>query len=564
MSSDDIVEKGSLEEGKPLDALETSTPHAEIASILAKFSPEDERKLLWKIDVTLIPWLSLLFLLSFLDRSSIGNASLYGMRKDLHLTDQKYLWALSVFFFSYAAFEIPSNLVVRRLKPYFWFSFIMVAWGTVMVAQGLVHNSSGLLTVRWFLGATEAGLFPGINYYLSCWYKRRELGIRAAAFFSAATLSAAFGGLLAAALSNLHGVGGKPAWAWIFIIEGLITVVVGVASYWLVKDFPEHAKFLTEDERAFVIARLQADDQRTAGGDEKLSRRHVWAAVKDWKTWFGMLCFAGVMVPVYSHALFAPSIINQLGYKATAANLMSVPPAFLGFIACITTGYTADRTGRRGLYNVVLFSIAIVAYVILIASRNTKLSYFAFYLASLGTSSIIPDLSLTLYLYPCQWQITVSFYQPIRCGCFCAPWPRDNSLLIFEFSAWLSNNVEGPHKRAVSLAMMIGFANLNAPAMVNVYRAAYTPWYRPGHCVVVGYAVMGLVSSIVFIYKLDRENKARDAGLRDERILADLRGGKDTSSDSEIESKYSGGTYETVNEARKEKGDLWSGYRYIL
>ncbi|KAF8315935.1 MFS general substrate transporter [Clavulina sp. PMI_390] len=527
MNSKDVIEKGSLEEGKPFDTLETSTPDADIASILAKFSPEDERKLLWKIDLTLVPWLSLLFLLSFLDRSSIGNASLYGMRKDLHLTDQKYLWALSVFFFSYAAFEIPSNLVVRRLKPYVWFSFIMVVWGTVMVAQGLVHNSSGLLAVRWFLGATEAGLFPGINYYLSCWYKRRELGKRAAVFFSAATLAAAFGGLLAAALSNLHGVGGKPAWAWIFIIEGLITVVVGAASYWAIQDFPEHAKFLTEEERAFVIARLQADDQRSAGGEEKLSRRHVWAAVKDWKTWFGSeldLLLLHSEVPVYSQALFAPSIINQLGYKATAANLMSVPPAFLGFIVCISVGYMADRTGRRGFYNVVLFSIAIVAYVILIASRNTKLSYFAIYLASLG----------------------------------------DGCLLTYDPSAWLSNNVEGSHKRAVSLAMMIGFANLNAPAMVNVYRAAYTPWYRPGHCLVLSYAVMGLISSIVFIYKLDRENKARDAGLRDERILADLPGGKDASVDSETESRYPGGTYKTVDEARREKGDLWSGYRYIL
>ncbi|KAF8315932.1 MFS general substrate transporter [Clavulina sp. PMI_390] len=447
------------------------------------------------------------------------------MRKDLHLTDQNYLWALSIFFFAYAAFEIPSNLLVKRLKPYVWFSAIMIVWGAVMVTQGLVHNSSGLLgmSVRWFLGAAEAGLFPGINYYLSCWYKRRELGIRVAVFFSAATLAAAFGGLLAAALSNLHGVGGKPAWAWIFIVEGLITVVIGFASYWMIQDFPEDAEFLTEDERAFVIARLQADSQRSAGGAEKLSRHHVWAAMKDWKTWFGMLCFAGVEVPVYSHALFSPSIINKLGYKATAANLMSVPPAFCSTIVSISVGYMADRTGRRGVYNVVLFSIAIAGYMILVISRNTKLSYFALYLASIGTSAIIPN--------------TI---------------------------AWLSNNVEGSYKRAVSLAMMIGFANLNAPAMVNVYRAAYAPWYRPGHTLVLSYAAMGLVSSVVFIYKLDRENKARDAGLRDERILADLRGRKGALRDGETESEYSGGTYETVDEARREKGDLWSGYRYVL
>ncbi|KAF8309888.1 MFS general substrate transporter [Clavulina sp. PMI_390] len=522
MSADDVVEKGSISGEKPFDTLETSTPEAEYASILAKFSPEAERKLLWKIDLTLIPWLTLLFLLSFLDRASIGNASLYGLKKDLHLTDQMYLWSLSIFFFSYASFEIPSNLLVKRLKPYVWFSTIMVIWGSVMVTQGLVHNSSGLLAVRWWLGAREAGLFPGINYYLSCWYKRSEFGLRAALFFSAATMAAAFGGLLAAALSNMHGIGGKSGWAWIFIIEGLLTVVVGFASYWAIQDFPEHAKFLTEDERAFVIARLQADNQHSAGRGEKLSRRHVWAAFTDWKTWFGMICFAGAEVPVYSLALFTPSIINQLGYKATPANLMSAPPSVWGSMMCVLIGYTADRTGRRGFYNVVLFCIAITAYIILIVSRNSKLSYFALYLASTGISPIIPN--------------TI---------------------------AWLSNNVEGSYKRAVSLAMMIGFANLNAPAMVNVYRAAYTPWYRPGHILVLSYLVAGLLSSIVFIIKLDRENKARDAGLRTERILSDLPGGKDAL-EGETDSKYSGGTYETVDEARREKGDLWSGYRYVL
>ncbi|KAF8315931.1 MFS general substrate transporter [Clavulina sp. PMI_390] len=520
MSADTVLEKASFG-GESFDAPQTRTSDAGSASILTKFSPDAERKLLRKIDIALIPWLTLLFLLSFLDRSSIGNASLYGMRKDLHLTDQNYLWALSIFFFAYAAFEIPSNLVVKRLKPYVWFSIIMVVWGAVMVTQGLVHNSSGLLAVRWFLGAAEAGLFPGINYYLSCWYKRRELGVRVAVFFSAATLAAAFGGLLAAALSNLHGVGGKPGWAWIFIVEGLMTVVAGFASYWMIQDFPEDAKFLTEDERAFVIARLQADNQRSAGGAEKLSRHHVWAAMKDWKTWFGMLCFAGAEVPVYSNALFSPTIISKLGYKATPANLMSVPPSFFSTIASIAVGYMADRTGRRGLYNLVLFSIAITGYVILIISRDAKLSYFAVYLATIGNSAII--------------RIT-----------------------------WLSNNVEGSYKRAVSIAMMIGFANLNAPAMVNVYRAAYAPWYRPGHSLVLSYTVTGFVASMVFIYKLDRENKARDAGLRDERILADLPGGKDIMADSEIESKYPGGTYETVDEARREKGDLWSGYRYVL
>ena len=109
-----------------------------------------------------------------------------------------------------------------------------------MTTMGLVHDYGGLLTVRWFLGITEAGLFPGVNYYLSCWYKRSEFGIRAAIFFSAAALAGSFGGLLASAIAQMDGIGGKPGWAWIFILEGLATLIIAVASFWMVSE--EHSR----------------------------------------------------------------------------------------------------------------------------------------------------------------------------------------------------------------------------------------------------------------------------------------------------------------------------------
>src|SRR5208282_3329438 len=111
-----------------------------------------------------------------------------------------------------------------------------------MTFMGFVFNWSGLMAARFFLGVAEAGLFPGVNYYLSCWYKRNELAVRAAIFFSATALSGSFGGLLAAATQDLDGKGGKPGWAWIFIIEGIMTVSVGIASFWMVHDFPDEAK----------------------------------------------------------------------------------------------------------------------------------------------------------------------------------------------------------------------------------------------------------------------------------------------------------------------------------
>lgn len=124
----------------------------------------------------------------------------------------------------------------------------MILWGIVMTLMGLVHNYQGLLAARWFLGITEAGLFPGVAYYLSCWYRRSEFGIRMAIFFSAAAVSGSFGGLLAAGISKMQGVGGKSGWAWIFILEGIVTVIFGVASFYMVHDFPDNAKFLSDAE----------------------------------------------------------------------------------------------------------------------------------------------------------------------------------------------------------------------------------------------------------------------------------------------------------------------------
>ena len=189
--------------------------------------------------------------------------------------------------------------------------------------QGLSYPSCAVFItlppgVRWLLGVFEAGLFPGVNYYLSwcecsnrvlvlklntrSWYKRSELGVRAALFFSAASISGAFGGLLAvrrvcafsrvaahlasrkAAISNMDGVGGKPGWAWIFILEGLVTIVIGFLSFWIIQDFPDSAKFLTDAERTVIIDRLQDDDQFSAAG-EKLKVKNIWQSLSNWKTY---------------------------------------------------------------------------------------------------------------------------------------------------------------------------------------------------------------------------------------------------------------------------------------
>ncbi|KAF2669728.1 MFS nicotinic acid transporter-like protein Tna1 [Microthyrium microscopicum] len=445
----------------------------------AHLTPEErakiDKKLLRKLDWLIIPWLSFLYLISFLDRTNIGNARIYGLQTDLgNISDSTYSAALTVFFISYALLEPLTNILMKRLRPSIFIPSIILAWGICMTCMGLVSNGGGLIAVRFFLGVAEAGLFPGVNYYLSCWYKRSEFGARAAVFFSAAAFAGSFGGLLAAAIANMHGVGGKPGWAWIFILEGLFTVLVGIASYWMVHDFPDNAKFLSEPDRIRVRRRLALDGQASAHHEE-FDMRFFWESVKDWKTYAFAIIYMGTDGALYAFSLFTPTIIKQLGYTATKANLLSVPPYAAAAIMTISVGVFADRTRQRGLCNIVMALVGMIGFCMLIGSQKAGVKYAGTFLGAMG---IYPTIANTI--------------------------------------AWCSNNVEGVFKRGVTLGFVIGWGNLNGIVSSNIYPTSSAPHFYPGHGTVLGYLTVFLFGgSIVTSLLLRQENKKRINGQRD-------------------------------------------------
>ncbi|MCJ1296324.1 hypothetical protein MMC34_007890 [Xylographa carneopallida] len=440
-----------------------------------------DKRLKWKLDLKLIPWLCLLYLCSFLDRTNIGNAKLDGLTTDLGIGTNAGLYnaALSIFFVSYSLFEPLTNILLKRLRPSIFLPAIMILWGIVMTTMGLCTNAGGLMAARFFLGLAEAGLFPGVNYYLSCWYKRGEFGIRAAIFFSAAAVAGSFGGLLAAAINLMAGLGGKGGWAWIFILEGLATFLIGIVSFWMVHDFPDDAKFLSPDDRARVIRRLKFDNQSSAEHEE-FKMEYFWAAVKDWKTWNGAVIYMGADGALYAFSLFLPTIIADLGYTATTActadsefiiqQLLTVPPYAAAAIMTITVGYVADRTRQRGLCNIGTSLIGIAGFAMLLGGESPGVQYAGTFLGAVG-------------IYPCV----------------------PNTI------SWASNNIEGVYKRGVALGIIIGWGNLNG---------VYDRRYKPGHATVLGYMILFLLGgSIVQRLLLARENKKRLAGQRDGWIV---------------------------------------------
>ncbi|KAL1982370.1 hypothetical protein VTN96DRAFT_1401 [Rasamsonia emersonii] len=418
--------------------------------------------------------LAVLYLLSFLDRGNIGNAKIEGLAEDLHLTGAQYNWCLTVFFFTYAAFEVPSNLLLKRFRPSVWLPSIMVAWGVVMTLMGIVTNYHGLLLARLFLGVTEAGLYPGVAFYITMWYCRYEAQFRQALFFSAASVAGAFSGLLAYAIAKMDGVGGYAGWRWIFILEGLATVVVAVIAFFVIYDFPETATFLTEDERAWVIHRLKyqgSDDHTHVEEVEQFKWKYVWDAFTDWQIYLGLLMYWGIVCPLYGSSLFLPTIIKDLGYSSSTAQLLTVPIYITAAGISVLSAWLSDRAGQRSPFIFFFMCCIGCGFIICLAASGRGVPgvvYFGVFLAVAGIYPAFPG------------NVT-----------------------------WMSNNLAGGYKRAAGMAIHIGVGNLAGAMASNFYRQQDSPRYVLGHSLELGFVAAGLIAVAVLRFSYQRINRLR-------------------------------------------------------
>ncbi|CAE6450965.1 unnamed protein product [Rhizoctonia solani] len=428
-----------------------------------------DRRLVRKLDWNLLPFVSLLYLLSFLDRSNIGNARVAGLVTDIGLKGLQYNICAAVFFITYSAAEIPSNMALKLLRPSIWIPSIMVAWGLVMTFMCFVKDFKGLLIARVFLGLTEAGLFPGVNFYISMWYKRSELARRVALFFSAATIAGAFGGLLAFGIDHMEGVGGLHGWAWIFALEGILTVIVAIIAFFYLHDYPETARFLTAEEKLAVRARITRDANSLA---THFDIKFVWQALGDWKSWMQVIIYTGILIPVYAFSLFLPTIITGLGYSGPQAQLLSVPPYVVACIVTIAVGIYSDKHRLRGPYILGFAPIAVVGYAVLYATDPRTQPGAGYAGTVIAACGVFPTVAVAI--------------------------------------AWAGNNAGGELKRGVVLAMTIGFGNLGGIASSFIYRAQDSPRYHLGHGVVIGVLCMSWFASLIAVLVYRRSNTQKD------------------------------------------------------
>ncbi|KAK3381765.1 high-affinity nicotinic acid transporter [Podospora didyma] len=426
------------------------------------------KRLLSKLDWHILPIMSIIYLLCFLDRTNIGNARLDNLETNLGLHDLQYNDCLAILFPFYIAAEIPSNMMMKRVRPSIWLTFIMVCWSAVMIGQGFVKDYSGLMACRVLLGVFEGGLFPGVNYYITQWYCKHETGFRMALFFSAATLAGAFGGILARGIAEMSGVGNLPAWAWIFILEGLLSILVSFSAYWLIHDYPATAKFLTKDERTEVQRRLLEDHGHLL---DDFNLKYVWQAITDWKIYIFMLTCMAAFCPIYSFSLFLPTIIRGMGYTANNAQLMSVPPYVCACFFTIVASWLADKWRTRGVFLLGFQVVAIAGFAMLAGTANASVQYAGTVLAAIG---IFPQVPLGI--------------------------------------AWNSSNVGGSSlKRGTAIAMQVMGGNTGGIIASYVYLTRDGPRYIKGHSILIGFVGMAFFLTLLMTVWCRRENTRRDA-----------------------------------------------------
>ncbi|KAJ2602303.1 hypothetical protein GGF40_000111 [Coemansia sp. RSA 1286] len=435
------------------------------------------KRLKFKLDMRLVPYLAVLYLFSSLDRGNIGNARLAHLEQDLNLKGNDFYNALSFFYFGYTIAQVPTMFIFKKVTPSVLIGITMVLWGVCSTCMAATTNHSGLMATRFFLGIFEAGVGIGAPTIISFFYMRSELAWRQAIYYGASTFAGAFGGLVAYGVSKNLANESLAPWKLLFIIEGIPTIFLGILTFFLLPNAPDKLEnwFVTPQERQVAVERAR---QGYNTDTSLLDKRQLIAAFTDWKNLFHCLIYIGVNIPTASYQAFLPTIIRLMGYTEAKAQLMTVPPYACALVFLLLISWNSDRTKLRGFHVFFCALIGCVGYILLISTDKLGCNYAGACLVAMGLYPIIP-------------------------------------LML----SWVSNNNLGHTKRAISLAIMNTFGQCFATVGTQIFKDETAPRFFMGYGIGIAFMGLTMVVSLVFTYLLRRENARRQEEFGDPRPL---------------------------------------------
>ncbi|KAF1802631.1 major facilitator superfamily domain-containing protein [Mucor lusitanicus] len=433
-----------------------------------------EKKLVRKLDTRLLPFLSFMYLFSSLDRSSLGNAVLDNFEQDIGITPDQFNTCVTIFYAGFLIFQIPSNILLKRFTAKRWLPLLMICWGSIACLHATVKNYHQLMTLRFFLGFFEAGFFPGVVYFLTLFYKKNEMATRIALFWGSTVAAHAYAGVLAYGILQLRGNGGLTGWQWLFLIEGIPTVIVAVVAFFYLPVSPSTWSIFTEEEKLLAIERLNEDGEIinqhiTLGDLDASNKKQALKALTDWKVWIYMVMFFCGSVPNTSISNFLPSIVKGMGYDdKLSANLMSAPPYVGAVFVMVAGAYSSDRRKDRAFHAIAGACICMIGYIVLTVCTKRPELYTGVCIAVAGIFVINPIVN-----------------------------------------AWLTSNIAPDMKKGVATAMAVSANNSAGLLGSNIYRHSDAPRYLRGHVTNLVFIVVFICLALTQRYLLQRANKKK-------------------------------------------------------
>jgi sugar phosphate permease len=349
----------------------------------------DARKLYSKISWRLIPYIFVLYILAYLDRVNVGFAAVE-FKRDLHLTESAYGLGAGIFFLGQLLFDLPSNLLLNKVGPRLWIARIMITWGVIATCMMFVQGAHSFYAMRLLLGISEAGFFPGMILYLSFWFPSGERARAVAKFMTATSIAGVVGAELARVLLRLEGKAGLHGWQWLFLMEGIPTFLMGLSVLWVLKDRPDDANWLTDDEKKWLDAELERDRQE--GGATQ--NHKLMDAFKMPMVWVLAGIFLLDQVGTYTVNLWMPLLLNGVLHSpgpegAARVARIGAFPYVAAALFTVLIGWSSDRTGERRFHIAGCFVLSAIGFSWAAYAHSLPTLLMAMTLAAIGYWSLM-------------------------------------------------------------------------------------------------------------------------------------------------------------------------------
>ncbi|HXP07443.1 MAG TPA: MFS transporter [Acidobacteriaceae bacterium] len=322
-----------------------------------------------RIAMRLLPFVFLLYVISYVDRVNVSFANLR-MSAELGFSDRIFGLGAGIFFVGYVLFEIPGTIVVERWSARKWMARIMISWGLVTIVTGFVHTAHQFYFARFFLGVAEASFFPGMIVYLTHWFRLSDRARAIASLYAAVPAASVLGSLLAGWLLGIHWLG-MVGWRWLFIVEGIPPVVLGVVTWFYLTDTPDQARWLTEDQRKWISRELESETRA-----KKAVRTYtIWQAIRDKRVWMLIVPYFLAHIGAQASVFWIPTFIKRIsGFPAFKVALLVALPGLIGIAGMILNGWHSDKTGERRWHATIPLVCAGICYLLIGNGSNFTLA----------------------------------------------------------------------------------------------------------------------------------------------------------------------------------------------